>query len=152
METKRKQIIEQFKGQTRLPKFAIPTSYDLYLKLDLTACTFSGTVQVNLNIIEHTKFLVLNVLELDVHQVWFTNSNHQVINTLLNYRFYCALTFNGFFFFLNDVFVDFCRHISLVMLLFWMVKMRYWCWGLMKCLVLVMGFWGLSFLGPLTHT
>ncbi|KAM4110853.1 hypothetical protein ACJW30_05G023000 [Castanea mollissima] len=77
METKTKQSIEQFKGQTRLPKFAIPTSYDLYLKLDLTACTFSGTVQVNLNIIEHTKFLVLNVLELDVHQVWFTNSNHQ---------------------------------------------------------------------------
>ncbi|XP_050285452.1 aminopeptidase M1-like isoform X1 [Quercus robur] len=77
METKTKQSIEQFKGQTRLPKFAIPTSYDLYIKLDLTACTFSGTVQVNLNIIEHTKFLVLNVLELDVHQVWFTNSNHQ---------------------------------------------------------------------------
>ncbi|GMY34642.1 aminopeptidase M1-like isoform X1, partial [Fagus crenata] len=33
--------------------------------------------QVHLNILEHTKFLVLNVLELDVHQVCFTNSNHQ---------------------------------------------------------------------------
>ncbi|GMY34647.1 aminopeptidase M1-like isoform X1, partial [Fagus crenata] len=34
-------------------------------------------VQVHLNILEHTKFLFLNVLELDVHQVCFTNSNHQ---------------------------------------------------------------------------
>uniref|UniRef100_A0A7N2R481 Aminopeptidase n=1 Tax=Quercus lobata TaxID=97700 RepID=A0A7N2R481_QUELO len=72
-----KQSVEQFKGQTRLPKLAIPTSYDLYLKLDLTACTFSGTVQVNLNILEHTKYLVLNALELDVHKVWFTKSNNQ---------------------------------------------------------------------------
>ena len=73
-----KQSVEQFKGQTRLPKLAIPTSYDLYLKLDLTACTFSGAVQVNLNILEHTKYLVLNALELDVHKVWFTKSNNQV--------------------------------------------------------------------------
>ncbi|KAM4110849.1 hypothetical protein ACJW30_05G022900 [Castanea mollissima] len=72
-----KQSVEQFKGQTRLPKLAIPTSYDLYLKLDLTACTFSGTVQVNLNILEHTKYLVLNALELDVHKVWFTKSNFE---------------------------------------------------------------------------
>ena len=66
-----KQSVEQFKGQTRLPKLAIPTSYDLYLKLDLT-------VQVNLNILGHTKYLVLNALELDVHKVWFTKSNNQV--------------------------------------------------------------------------
>ncbi|XP_050285445.1 aminopeptidase M1-like isoform X3 [Quercus robur] len=72
-----KQSVEQFKGQTRLPKLAIPTSYDLCLKLDLIACTFSGTVQVNLNILEHTKYLVLNALELDVHKVWFTKSNNQ---------------------------------------------------------------------------
>jgi puromycin-sensitive aminopeptidase len=83
METKTKEsVVEQFKGQARLPRFAIPISYHLYLKLDLTACTFSGTVQVHLNILEHTKFLVLNVLELDVHQVCFTNSNHQVTNSL----------------------------------------------------------------------
>ncbi|GMY34655.1 aminopeptidase M1-like isoform X1 [Fagus crenata] len=78
METKTKEsVVEQFKGQARLLRFAIPKSYHLYLKLDLTACTFSGTVQVHLNILEHTKFLALNVLELDVHQVCFTDSNHQ---------------------------------------------------------------------------
>ncbi|KAF3450566.1 hypothetical protein FNV43_RR06655 [Rhamnella rubrinervis] len=69
--------MEQFKGKTRLPKFAIPERYDLHLKLDLSACTFSGTVVVNLSIIEVTKFLVLNALELDVHRVWFTNSHNQ---------------------------------------------------------------------------
>ncbi|XP_024180659.1 aminopeptidase M1 isoform X2 [Rosa chinensis] len=72
-----KQSIEQFKGQARLPNFAIPKRYDLHLKLDLSACTFSGTVQINVSIVEETKFLVLNALELDVHQVWFTNSHGQ---------------------------------------------------------------------------
>ncbi|XP_024180663.2 aminopeptidase M1 isoform X3 [Rosa chinensis] len=72
-----KQGIEQFKGQARLPNFAIPKRYDLHLKLDLSACTFSGTVQINVSIVEETKFLVLNALELDVHQVWFTNSHGQ---------------------------------------------------------------------------
>lgn len=72
------QILEQFKGQARLPKFAIPQRYDLYLKPDLSACTFSGTVQVDLSIIENTKFLVLNALELIIHEVLFTSSNNQV--------------------------------------------------------------------------
>ncbi|KAM5579485.1 hypothetical protein ABKV19_009325 [Rosa sericea] len=72
-----KQSIEQFKGRARLPNFAIPKRYDLHLRLDLSACTFSGTVQINVSIVEETKFLVLNALELDVHQVWFTNSHGQ---------------------------------------------------------------------------
>ncbi|KAB2029134.1 hypothetical protein ES319_D05G142700v1 [Gossypium barbadense] len=74
-----KQNIEQFKGQPRLPKFAIPKRYDLYLKLDLSACTFSGLVHINLSIVETTKFIVLNACELVVHQVFFTTSlNHRI--------------------------------------------------------------------------
>ncbi|KAJ4836841.1 hypothetical protein Tsubulata_018469 [Turnera subulata] len=38
-----RQTTEQFKGQSRLPKFAIPHHYDLYLKPDLSVCSFSGT-------------------------------------------------------------------------------------------------------------
>ncbi|OMO70683.1 Peptidase M1, alanine aminopeptidase/leukotriene A4 hydrolase [Corchorus capsularis] len=73
-----KQNIEQFKGQPRLPKFAVPKRYDLHLKLDLSACTFSGLVDINLCILEPTKFIVLNACELAVHQVFFTNSlNHK---------------------------------------------------------------------------
>ncbi|GLT60797.1 hypothetical protein SLA2020_335470 [Shorea laevis] len=69
--------MEQFKGQARLPEFAIPKRYDLYLKTDLSECTFSGTVQVNLNIVEDTKFLVLNALELVIHHVWYTSSHNK---------------------------------------------------------------------------
>lgn len=68
----------QFKSQARLPKFAIPSYYDLYIKLDLVACTFSGNVNININIIEKTNFIVLNALELNVHEVLFTSSHNQV--------------------------------------------------------------------------
>ncbi|KAI8544643.1 hypothetical protein RHMOL_Rhmol08G0312400 [Rhododendron molle] len=71
------QKIEQFKGQTRLPKFAVPKRYELTLKPDLSSCTFSGTVRIELSILQSTKFLVLNALELVVNQVSFTNSHNQ---------------------------------------------------------------------------
>ncbi|TXG68447.1 hypothetical protein EZV62_003382 [Acer yangbiense] len=70
--------IEQFKGLARLPKFAIPSHYDLHLKLDLSAaCTFSGTVKINLSITEKTNFLVLNANQLQFHQALFTTSGNQ---------------------------------------------------------------------------
>ncbi|KAK0597687.1 hypothetical protein LWI29_027625 [Acer saccharum] len=70
--------IEQFKGLARLPKFAIPSHYDVHLKLDLSAaCTFYGTVKINLSIIEKSNFLVLNANQLHVHQALFTTSGNQ---------------------------------------------------------------------------
>ena len=77
MEQKQ-QNIDQFKGQTRLPNFATPKRYELHLKPDLSACTFSGTVHISLTINENTKFLVLNSLELVIQNTWFTNSHGQV--------------------------------------------------------------------------
>ncbi|KAL6996293.1 hypothetical protein U1Q18_006426 [Sarracenia purpurea var. burkii] len=68
---------EQFKGRTRLPKLAIPCRYDLTLKPDLSACTFSGTVRAQISILRDTKFLVLNALELIINDVSFTNSQKQ---------------------------------------------------------------------------
>ncbi|KAK6119706.1 hypothetical protein DH2020_046552 [Rehmannia glutinosa] len=67
----------QFKGQPRLPKFAIPKRYDLILKPDLTACKFSGAVQISVDVISDTKFLVLNAAELSVtpKSVTFTSDN-----------------------------------------------------------------------------
>ncbi|KAL5755640.1 hypothetical protein ACOSQ2_020386 [Xanthoceras sorbifolium] len=70
-----KMNIEQYKGQKRLPKFAIPSHYDLHLKVDLSACTFSGTVKIKLTITENTSFLVLNANELHVHEALFTTSS-----------------------------------------------------------------------------
>ncbi|KAG6581845.1 Aminopeptidase M1, partial [Cucurbita argyrosperma subsp. sororia] len=76
MEQKQK-ILAQFKGQSRLPNFAIPNRYDLHLNTNLSASTFSGIVRITLAILNHTKFIVLNALELDVHGVSYSNSNAQ---------------------------------------------------------------------------
>jgi puromycin-sensitive aminopeptidase len=67
--------MDQFKGQPRLPKFAVPNRYDIRLKPDLIACRFSGSVAVNIDIVTATNFIVLNAAELSVtnDSVSFTN-------------------------------------------------------------------------------
>ncbi|XP_075641384.1 aminopeptidase M1-like isoform X2 [Castanea sativa] len=59
--------MEQFKGQSRLPKFAVPKRYDIHLKPDLTACNFAGSVAIHLHIVADTTFIVLNAADLSVH-------------------------------------------------------------------------------------
>eukprot|EP00253_Pinus_taeda_P000536 PITA_00536 len=53
-----------FKGLPRLPKFAVPRRYDLELRPDLNACKFDGKLAVTLNVIQDTKYLVLNAADL----------------------------------------------------------------------------------------
>ncbi|PKA63344.1 puromycin-sensitive aminopeptidase [Apostasia shenzhenica] len=67
------QSLEQFKGQARLPKFAVPRRYDLFLKPDLAACKFSGSVEIAVDVVADTGFLILNAAELAVEDgsVWF---------------------------------------------------------------------------------
>ncbi|KAK2965607.1 hypothetical protein RJ640_008448 [Escallonia rubra] len=80
MEHQDPKKIEQFKGQPRLPTFAVPKRYDLTIKTDLSACNFSGTVLIRLSILQATRFLVLNALELVINEVSFTDShNHRHI-------------------------------------------------------------------------
>ncbi|KAL6295989.1 hypothetical protein ACE6H2_004131 [Prunus campanulata] len=69
--------MEQFKGQPRLPKFAVPKRYDIRLKPDLTACKFGGSVAVDLDIVADTRFIVLNAAELSVNagSVSFTHQD-----------------------------------------------------------------------------
>ncbi|CAI9784920.1 unnamed protein product [Fraxinus pennsylvanica] len=75
-----KQEFSQFKGQPRLPKFAIPNCYDLKLKPDLAACKFTGAVDISVDVVSVTKFLVLNAAELSVSpdSVNFTSNNKVV--------------------------------------------------------------------------
>lgn len=61
-----KQKYQQFKGQPRLPKFVVPKRYDIKLKPDLTACKFAGTVNIFVDVVADTKFIVLNAAELSV--------------------------------------------------------------------------------------
>uniref|UniRef100_A0A7N0V5C6 Aminopeptidase N-like N-terminal domain-containing protein n=1 Tax=Kalanchoe fedtschenkoi TaxID=63787 RepID=A0A7N0V5C6_KALFE len=57
---------ENFTGQLQLPKFAVPSRYELRLKPDLVGFTFSGSVNIELDIVSETKFLVYNAVELTI--------------------------------------------------------------------------------------
>ncbi|KAM3690952.1 hypothetical protein ACJW31_09G159500 [Castanea mollissima] len=83
--------MEEFKGQPRLPKFAVPKRYDIRLKPNLTTCKFAGSVAIELKIVADTSFIVLNAAELsiDTTSVSFTypaahssNSKQQVLKPL----------------------------------------------------------------------
>ncbi|GAA0142468.1 metalloprotease [Lithospermum erythrorhizon] len=69
--------MEEFKGEARLPKFAVPKRYDLKLKPDLIDCKFSGWVDISVDVISATKFLLLNAADLSIHpdSVIFNSDN-----------------------------------------------------------------------------
>ncbi|XAR69944.1 Membrane alanyl aminopeptidase [Bertholletia excelsa] len=78
-------MYEQFRGQPRLPKFAVPKRYDIKLKPDLVACKFAGFVDISVEVVADTKFIVLNAAELgvDPHSVHFTDqSGSEVLEAL----------------------------------------------------------------------
>ncbi|KAL6212263.1 hypothetical protein ACLB2K_017484 [Fragaria x ananassa] len=59
--------MSHFKGQARLPNFAVPKRYDVKLKPDLVSCKFSGSVAIDLDIVADTRFIVLNAADLSVN-------------------------------------------------------------------------------------
>ncbi|XP_037441407.1 aminopeptidase M1-C-like [Triticum dicoccoides] len=59
---------EQFRGKARLPSFAAPRRYELFLRPDLVACTFSGSVAISVAVSAPTRFLVLNALDHSVNR------------------------------------------------------------------------------------
>lgn len=79
MNQNEEQKLEHFKGQSRLPKFATPHRYDLALKPNLELCNFSGSVLVDVSILESTRFLVLNSIDLVITESSFTDSNNHKI-------------------------------------------------------------------------
>ena len=54
----------------RLPRTVLPRRYDLHLVPDLEAATFSGTVAVEVEVVETTAEVVLNAIELEVDEAW----------------------------------------------------------------------------------
>lgn len=83
------QSLKQFEGQARLPKFAVPKRYDIFLKPDLDACKFTGTVKITVDVVEDTRYLVLNAAELTVHNksVWFQAHSYSQVVTLVRRTF-----------------------------------------------------------------
>lgn len=75
--------MEQFKGQPRLPKFAVPKRYDIRLKPDLTTCKFDGSVAIDVDVVSDTKFIVLNAADLSINSgsVSFT-ANQKVLPSI----------------------------------------------------------------------
>ena len=55
----------------RLPRHVVPRHYRLRLEPDLEAATFSGTEVVTVEVAERTDRVVLNAIELDIHEAWF---------------------------------------------------------------------------------
>lgn len=51
----------------RLPRIAIPTHYQVRLRPDLAAASFTGEVQVDIDLQTPASVLVLNSIELDIH-------------------------------------------------------------------------------------
>ncbi|XP_076884989.1 aminopeptidase M1-like [Bidens hawaiensis] len=78
-QNKQQKQLDHFKGQHRLPKFAIPYRYNLTLNPDLDSCTFSGHVIVDVSIVQSTRFLVLNSIDLVVHESVFVDSNNNKV-------------------------------------------------------------------------
>lgn len=87
------QAMDQFKGQPRLPKFALSKQYDIHLKPDLSSCYFTGFVSNDLDIGETTRFIVLNAADLSINDrsVSFTTKSSSKVfyifnNFLLSYQ------------------------------------------------------------------
>lgn len=55
------------KGREILPANVIPKHYDLTLEPDFKKLTFEGSVVIDLEVAEDSKFISLNTLELDIH-------------------------------------------------------------------------------------
>lgn len=71
------QNVQQFKGQARLPKFAIPQSYNISMSVYVSNFTFLGVMEITIDIVSPTKYLVLNVADLVVEQssIWFSGDH-----------------------------------------------------------------------------
>ncbi len=52
----------------RLPRTVIPSRYELTLRPDLDAATFSGSIHVALTVQEATDTVVLNAIELEIDE------------------------------------------------------------------------------------
>uniref|UniRef100_N1R252 Puromycin-sensitive aminopeptidase n=1 Tax=Aegilops tauschii TaxID=37682 RepID=N1R252_AEGTA len=59
---------DQFRGKARLPSFAAPRRYELFLRPGRGAGTVAGSVAISVAVSAPTRFLVLNALDLSVNR------------------------------------------------------------------------------------
>lgn len=56
-------------GRELLPTNVVPKHYDLTLEPDFTKLTYDGTVIIDVDVAEDSKFISLNTVEIDIHSV-----------------------------------------------------------------------------------
>ena len=81
----------------RLPRLAVPSAYRLELAPNLSAHTFTGTVEIDVEILEPTSRLVLNSIELTIHSasVVINGTTHTAATTLDDETERLTLTLDG---------------------------------------------------------
>ena len=61
----------------RLPRAVVPTIYRLTLAPNLEAATFTGTVEIDLDVEEHTNEITCNAIELNIHSAVLATADGQ---------------------------------------------------------------------------
>jgi puromycin-sensitive aminopeptidase len=62
----------------RLPRAVLPRHYRLRLEPDLGAASFAGAVEVDIEVVEPTKEVVLNALELEIDDAWVQSAGRRL--------------------------------------------------------------------------
>lgn len=70
----------------RLPHSVIPTRYDLEICPDLRGGTFQGTARITIDVRDDVQEMVINALDLIVHDVTLNNATGQEIAAQFSYR------------------------------------------------------------------
>ena len=69
----------------RLPRSVVPHHYRIRIEPDLEAATFSGTQQVTLDVARPTDRVVLNAVELDIHEAWLVRDAGDRVDAVVEY-------------------------------------------------------------------
>ena len=69
----------------RLPRNVLPRYYRLRLEPDLEAATFGGTAAVTIEVAEPIDRVVLNAIELDIHEAWFVAGDGRRMDAAVEY-------------------------------------------------------------------
>jgi puromycin-sensitive aminopeptidase len=69
----------------RLPRAVVPSHYDLVLEPDLDTAAFSGTVEVDVEVVEPVDEIVLNALDLDISSARLVGPNGTTLTGTVAY-------------------------------------------------------------------
>ena len=69
----------------RLPRDVVPRHYRIRIEPDLEGATFTGSQVVTVEVIEPTDRVVLNAIELDIHEAWFVDDDGHRVDAEVEY-------------------------------------------------------------------